>query len=66
VLEIPVRLRHRVRVDDQVFGHPSDGRQLLTGAEGADVDGVLHLLDELQVDRHARRWIGAKNHNCIT
>ena len=53
VLEFPVRLGHCVGIDDKPLGEWPNTRQLLAGSEDTRFDGVLHLLDQLQVDWHA-------------
>ena len=53
VLKLAVGLEHRVRVDRQRGDHVPDLGQLVAGLEVAQPQGVLHLLDELQVRRHA-------------
>jgi sugar phosphate isomerase/epimerase len=61
-LKLAVRLRHGVRIHHELFGELAHAGQLVTGAKGADLDGVPQLLDELQVERHAGPWIDAKDH----
>ena len=53
-LELAVGLGHRVRVDGQRGDHVPDLGQLVAGLEVAETQGVLDLVDELQVGRHAR------------
>ena len=60
MLKFPVRLRDRVRVDDETLGERSDARQLLAGSQGTCFDRVLHLLDQLHINRHAGGWIRAE------
>ena len=60
VLEFPVRLRDSVRIDDEPLGERPDTRQLLARSQGTCFNGVLHLLDQLQVDRDAGGGIGAE------
>ena len=57
VLQLAVRLGHGVRVDHQLLGGLPDRRQLVAGDQGAHVDRVFHLLDQLQVDGNAGSWI---------
>src|SRR5262252_2347964 len=60
VLELAIRLCDGVRVDDELFGEGTDTGELLARAQSASFDGVLHLLHQLEVDRHAERRIGTK------
>ncbi len=52
-LQLAIRARDRVRVDEQTFGQHADGRHFLARRQPARRDQVLHLIDDLQVDRHA-------------
>ena len=63
MFEVAVRLRHRVGVDHEVLGHAPDRRKLIAGSEGADIDGVLHLFDQLEIHGHAGGWIRAKQYH---
>ena len=60
VLQLPVGLEHRVRVDREGGNHLPDRRQLVSLGEIAQPQRVLHLLDDLQVRRHARARIEAE------
>src|SRR2546428_6309078 len=62
VLELAVRLRDRVRVDDELFRQRPDARQLLARAQRAGLDGVLHLLHQLEVDGDAGGRVRADDH----
>ena len=54
VLELAVCLLHRVGVDGELRHHLLDRRQLITDIEDPHAHGLAHLLDELEVGRHAR------------
>src|SRR5262249_44895865 len=62
VLELAIRLGDRVRVDHELFRERPDARQLVAGPEGAGLDRVLHLLHELEVNRHAQGRIRLEDH----
>jgi hypothetical protein len=62
VFELAVGLGHGVRVDYELLRQGPDARQLLPRPERPGFDRVLHLLHQLEIDRHARRWIGAEQH----
>src|SRR5262245_29843429 len=67
VLELAVCLGDRVGVDDELFRQRPDARQLLAGPERAGLDGVLHLLHQLEVDGNAGGRVGADDHgHCAT
>src|SRR5262249_32159641 len=51
-LQLAVRPGDRVRVDHELVGEYPDGRQLLAGREPPRRHQVLHLVDDLEVDRH--------------
>src|SRR6185503_6272091 len=51
-LELAIRLRHRVGVDHELLGERPNARQLLAGAQRSGLDGVLHLLHELEINRY--------------
>ena len=53
VLELAVRLEHGVGVDRQARHHLLDRRQLVALPQQAQPQRVAHLLDDLQVRRHA-------------
>ena len=53
VLELPIGLEHRVRVDRQARHDVLDGRQLVTLAQQPQPQRPPHLLDDLQVRRDA-------------
>jgi hypothetical protein len=53
VLEFSVRLGDGVRIDDETLGKRPDAGQLLPGAKRTGFNGVLHLLDQLQINRDA-------------
>ena len=55
--EVPVGLEHRVRVDRQLGDHLLGGRQLVSGLEDAELQGLVDLLDQLQVGGDARSGI---------
>ena len=42
-----------VWIDQQLFRKGTDRRQFLAGREAASGDEILHLVDDLEVDRHA-------------
>ena len=52
-LQLAIGAGDGVRVDEQPLGQHADRRQLLAGLQPARRDQVLHLVDDLQVDRHA-------------
>ena len=54
VLELPVGLEHRVGVDGHFGDDLLDRREPVPDLEHAHGDGPFHLLNELQVRRHAR------------
>ena len=56
-LEIAVGLEHRVRVDRQLGDHLLGRRQLVARLEQAELQGLMDLLDQLQVGRHARSGV---------
>ena len=60
VLQLPVGLEHRVRVDGQRGDHLPHLRQLVALDEIAEPQRVLDLLDDLQVGRDARARIEAE------
>src|SRR5689334_3544499 len=72
VLELAIGFRDRVRVDHELLGQRPDAGQLLARPHCSSLDGVLHLLHQLEVDRDAEGWVRAENHvcccasNCIT
>src|SRR5258708_3812285 len=53
VLQLPVGLDDRVRVDRQVAGDVLDRRQAVTFPQVAQQQRLPHLVDELQVGRDA-------------
>ena len=53
MLELAVRARHRIRIDDELFGERADRRQLLIRHEHAGGDEVAHLVHDLLVNRQA-------------
>jgi hypothetical protein len=53
VLHLAIRFRDRIRVHYEILGELADPGQLIAGAQRAELNGVPHLLDELQVDRYA-------------
>ncbi len=57
MLELPVGLEHRVRVDGDAGDHVLDGGQLVALLEQPEAHGVPHLLDELHVGRDARAGV---------
>ena len=59
-LQVTVGLQHRVRVDGQRGDHVPDLGELVAGLEVAQPQRVLHLLDQLQVGRHAGGGIQPK------
>src|SRR5262245_17460177 len=65
-LELAIRFRDRVGVDHELLGERPDARQLVAGAQRPRLDGVLHLLHELEVDRHAQRRIRLDDHRGST
>src|ERR1700752_3266094 len=65
-LELAIRFRDRVRVDHELLGQRPNARQLIPGPQRSDLDGVLHLLHELEVDRHAQGRIRLDDHRCST
>ena len=68
VLELAVGLGDGVRVDHELLRQRPDAGQLLARPQRAGLDGVLHLLHQLEVDGHAGRGIGPEQHgsNCTT
>ena len=52
-LQLAIGPRHRVRVHHQPLRQHPDRRQLLPGRQPPRRHQVLHLVDDLQVDRHA-------------
>ena len=60
VLELPVRLDHRVRVDGQVAGDILDRRQAVALAQVTQQERLPDLVDELQVRRNARGAVQAE------
>src|SRR5262245_4912076 len=62
VLQLAVGLGDGVRVDHEFLRERPDARQLLPGPEGPRLDGVLHLLHQLEVDWNAERRIGPEEH----
>ena len=52
-LQLAIGAGDRVRIDEQLLGQHANRRQFLAGREPARGDQVLHLVDDLQVDRHA-------------
>ena len=60
VLELPIDLGDRVGIDHELLRKRPNPRKLLAGSQGAGLDRVLHLLHQLQIDRNARRGIGAE------
>ena len=57
VLELAVRLEHRVRVDRQLRHDLLDGRQLIALAQQPEPQRLAHLADELLERRHARTQV---------
>jgi hypothetical protein len=53
MLELAVRLQHRVWVDREPRDDLLDRRQLVAVAEQAEPQGLAHLLDDLHVRRNA-------------
>ena len=53
VLELPVGLEHRVRVDGQLRHHLLDGGQLVALAQEAESQRLADLLDDLEIGGHA-------------
>jgi hypothetical protein len=62
VLELAVCLGDRVGIDHELLRERPDAGQLIAHPQRAGLDGVLHLLHQLQVDGHARRGIGPEHH----
>jgi hypothetical protein len=62
VFELAVRLGHGIGIDHQFLRQRTNTRQLLASAQRTRLDGVFHLLHQLQVNRDARRRVGAKQH----
>jgi hypothetical protein len=58
VVKLAIGLGDGVGVDDQLLRERADTGQLLARAHGAGFDAVLHLLHQLQVDRHAGGGVG--------
>ena len=52
-LQLAVGPRHRIRIDHQPLRQGPDRRQLLARHQSPRRHQVLHLVDDLQVDRHA-------------
>ena len=52
-LQLPVSASHGVGVDEQPLGQFADGGHFRAGREPARRHQILHLVDDLQVDRHA-------------
>src|SRR5687768_7446701 len=52
VFELAVRLGDRVWVDHEFLRQGADARQLLPWPHRARLDGVFHLLHQLEVDRN--------------
>ena len=59
-LERPVRLEHGVRVDRQPGDDFLHRRQLVAGPEDPELDGVPHLLHELEVGRDSGTRVEVK------
>ena len=53
--ELQVGAGDCVGIDEQSFGQDANGRDFLTGAEAAGGDEVLHLVDDLEIDRDTIR-----------
>ena len=51
VLQVPVGLEHRVRVDGEGSDHLPDFRELVSLDKNAEPQRALNLLDDLQVGR---------------
>ena len=57
VLELAVGLQHRVRVDGEMGDDVLHRRELVTLVQQPEAQGLLHLLDDLQVRRDARAGV---------
>src|SRR5229473_1506253 len=55
--QVAVRLEHRIRVDGQLRDDLLGRRQLVTWFEEAELQGVMDLLDQLEIGGHARSGI---------
>src|SRR6266542_4875088 len=64
VLQLAVGLGDGVRVDDEVLGKRTYPRQLFARSQRAGLDGVLHLLHQLEVNRGTERRVRAEDH-CV-
>src|SRR5215468_1405465 len=53
VVELAVRLEHRVRVDGQALDDLLDRRQPVAGSQDPEADRLPHLLHELEIGRDA-------------
>jgi hypothetical protein len=55
--EISVGLQHRVRVDGQFGDDLLSGWQLVTRFEQAQLQGLMDLVDQLEVGGHSRSGV---------
>ena len=62
VFELAVGLGDGVGIDHELLRQRPDARQLFARPQRAGFDAVLHLLHQLEVDRHAGRGVGPKQH----
>ena len=66
MFELAIGLGHGVGIHDELFREGPDAGQLLAGLQRARFDGVFHLLDQLEINRHARRRIRLEKNHCTT
>src|SRR5439155_14428670 len=62
VFELAISLGHGIWIDHELLRQRTDARQLLARTQRSRFDAVFHLLHQLQINRHARRGIGTKQH----
>ena len=64
-LEVPVDLRDRVRVDDEVTREGANGGELLAGGEAPGRDREADLFGDLLADRHRARGFDSHDHGAV-
>ena len=62
--QLQVSPRHGVGIDDELFGQHADGRNLLAGSQPARRREVLHLIDNLEIDRNPIMGIDMNLQKC--
>jgi hypothetical protein len=65
VFQLAIRADHSVGVHHEVLGYLADRRQLVALPQRAHLNGVLHLLHQLEIKGHAGRGMDAKDHKSV-